>query len=91
MSRTLLIAAAALLPLAVPAHASERAFTRDGVTYTYTVTPKGDATVIEGRATGGSRFHLVVRDGWVSGFSGTTRVSFRAPQGNSDPLAVAGR
>jgi hypothetical protein len=76
------IAAAASLLLATPAIAKdgERSFTRDGVTYVYTSTTKGDAQILEGVAKpDNAKFRLVVRNGWVEGMAAGTRVSFRVP------------
>lgn len=80
MTKTFFAAAAAALTLASPALATERSFTRDGVTYEYTATAQGDARVLEGRASEGGTFRLVVRDGWVKGEVDGARVSFRAPK-----------
>ncbi|WP_448661145.1 hypothetical protein ACG3SL_10970 [Sphingomonas sp. CJ20] len=89
MARLIFAAAAATLALATPALAAERSFTHEGVTYTYTVTPKGDARVLEGTASQGGRFRFVVRDGWVSGFAGNARVSFRAPKSNTAVIVAS--
>lgn len=81
MSHFLFAAAAAVATLAAPAaFADERSFTRDGVTYTYTVTQKNDVQVLEGRADRGVAFRLTVKDGWVDGYVDRARVSFRAPK-----------
>lgn len=62
-------------------NAATRSFTRDGVTYVYTSTAKGDAQVLEGVAKpGNQKFRLVVRNGWVDGNASGTRVSFRVPK-----------
>ncbi|MET3712943.1 hypothetical protein SAMN03159338_3370 [Sphingomonas sp. NFR04] len=79
------IALAATLFAAAPAFAADnadaRSFTRDGVTYTYTSTTKGDVQVLEGVAKPGNQnFRLVVRNGWVDGNAAGTRVSFRVPK-----------
>lgn len=81
-TRNLFAAAAAVLTIAfaAPALAEERSFTHEGVTYAYTVTPKGDARVLEGKTSKGDRFRLIVKDGWVSGYAANARVSFRAPK-----------
>jgi hypothetical protein len=74
--KTFIIAAAAL---AVPAAAgaSERSFTRDGVTYVYTSTQRGDATVLTGKTLEtGSSYTLTVRGRRVTGTVGGTPVSF---------------
>lgn len=87
MARTLFAAAAATLAFATPALAGERTFTHEGVTYVYTVTPKGDARVLEGKSSTGGRFHLTVRNGWVDGYASNNRVSFRAPKGTNAVVA----
>ncbi|WP_313538245.1 hypothetical protein [Sphingomonas sp.] len=78
------IALAATLFAAAPAFAADndaRSFTRDGVTYTYTSTVKGDVKILEGVAKPGNQnFRLVVRNGWVDGNAAGTRVSFRVPK-----------
>jgi hypothetical protein len=73
--------AAALLSFAVntPAMARDAAtkFTHEGVSYTYTVTTVGDDTrIIEGTATPGSPFRLVVSGDRVSGKANGIPVSF---------------
>lgn len=90
MTKTFIAAAAAALTLAAPAFAAERSFTRDGVTYNYTMTEQDGARVLEGHASQGGKFRLVVRNGWVKGDVAGNRVSFRAPKGAS-PLQVAQR
>lgn len=87
MARILFAAAAATLAFATPALAGDRTFTHEGVTYVYTVTPKGDARVLEGKASSGGKFRLVVRNGWVDGYASNTRVSFRAPKNAEAVLA----
>ena len=74
--------AATLLSLAVisPVQAKEtpQTFTYEGVTYSYTVTEQNDSRrVIEGRATPGSTFRLVVSNGRVFGNANGMPVSFR--------------
>jgi hypothetical protein len=79
----LIFAATAAVFLASPALAqqSEHSFTRDGVTYTYTSTSKGDSQILEGSvAQTGDTFRLVVRNGWVSGKAAGANVSFRVPK-----------
>lgn len=90
MTKTIFAAAAVALTLATPALASERSFTRDGVTYTYTTVEQGDTRVLEGRASQGGKFRLVVRNGWVQGEVAGKPVAFRAPKGMR-PLQVAQR
>ena len=92
MTKFIFAATAALL-FATPAFANtaERSFTRDGVTYTYTSTTKGDAQILQGvvKPTGES-FHLVVRKGWVTGKAAGATVSFRVPK-SSRRVEVAQR
>lgn len=79
MSRIRIAAALFALGLATPALANdnEKSFTHDGVTYTYTATRTEDALVLEGVAEPlGGKFRLVVRDGKVTGYAGSARVSF---------------
>jgi len=76
----LLIATAAVIAFAAPATAKERVFTHEGVTYAYTAQPQGDALVLEGKASKGGKFRLVVKGDWVNGYAGGARVSFRAPK-----------
>jgi len=90
VTRTFFAAAAAVFALASPAVAEERSFTHEGVTYAYTVTPKGDARILEGKSSKGDKFRLVVKDGWVNGYAANTRVSFRAPKSGTQ-LQVAQR
>jgi len=79
-----------------PAFASEApaTFTRDGVTYTYTVEQIGNRRVIEGQATPGAPFRLVVSRNQVTGQANGVPVSFRvkpvADEAPSD-LAIASR
>ncbi|RYY26845.1 MAG: hypothetical protein EOP62_08785 [Sphingomonadales bacterium] len=80
MSRYLLAAVAATLTLAAPALANERTFTHEGVTYTYTSVQQGEARVLEGSASEGGDFRLTVKNGWVRGKVGGTRVSFQTPK-----------
>ena len=79
MKKTLLIAAATLFVSAVPAAAQDaesQSFTRDGVTYRYDVTQHDGYRVIEGRATPGTHFRLVVRGDRVTGRVNNRPVSF---------------
>ena len=74
-------AAALLASLAAPAVASDapatRSFVRDGQTFIYTSTKKGDRLVLEGRRLpSGSSFQFTVRNGRVTGHSGGVPVSF---------------
>lgn len=91
MTRTLIAAAAATIAFAAPAFGAERSFTHDGVTYHYTVSPKGEARVLEGKASTGSTFRLTVRDGWVNGYVANARVSFRAPKVGETAQVLAAR
>lgn len=90
MTRFLFAAAAATLAFASPASAGERQFKHDGVTYTYTTEVTGKARVLKGTVSGGSRFELIVEDGWVRGHVDGVRVSFAAPKKTST-VAVAAR
>lgn len=83
MTKTIFAAAALALTLASPGLASERSFKRDGVTYTYTTLDQGGARILEGRASEGSKFRLVVRNGWVQGQVAGKPVAFRAPKSTS--------
>ena len=76
-----LAAFALLATVAVPAVAKDaapkRTFPRDGQTYVYTATAKGDATVLSGRAyPSGGAFELTVRGSHVNGRSNGVPVSF---------------
>jgi len=89
-----IFAAAAALLVASPAFANEvaRSFTRDGVTYVYTSTTKGDVQVLEGTVQPtGEAFRLVVHKGWVTGKAAGTRVSFRVPKVSGGRVEVAQR
>lgn len=90
MTKTIFAAAVATLALASPALATERSFTRDGVTYNYSTTTQGDARVLEGHASQGGKFRLTVKNGWVKGYVAANPVSFRAPKG-LDTVQVAQR
>ena len=79
----LIFAATTAFLLASPAFAKEpeRSFTRDGLTYVYTSTTKGDAQILEGAVQQtGDTFRLTVRKGWVSGKAAGANVSFRVPK-----------
>ena len=91
MLKRLFGATAAFLTLATPALAHERSFTRDGVTYNYTVSDEGNARVLAGKASTGESFRLVLRNGWVSGYAASARVSFRAPRPTTSTVEVAQR
>lgn len=67
--------AVSLAPVAAAAERST--FTRDGTTYTYSVTQVRNARIIEGTGTDGNRYRLVVANGWVTGTSGAMSVRFR--------------
>jgi hypothetical protein len=64
--------------MAAPSHAEpvDHQFEYDGITYTYTETVEDDRTILEGHASPGGRFRLVVENGMVRGYSGVTRVRF---------------
>lgn len=78
--------AAAALAASFPAlaHAEgaapQNSFTRDGVTYTYTVETKGNLKVLRG-TDGAKSFALWVRDNHVSGTYGSSSVDFYVPKG----------
>lgn len=87
-----LITAAVLASLPAAAFATERSFTRDGVTYVYTAKRDGDATVLEGKALpGGSAYTLTVRGKKVTGQVGGTPVSFRIAKPLDAPVQTASR
>ena len=73
-----LIATLVVVPsLAAAATPEPHRFTRDGQTYIYTTTTNGSRQVIDGySANTGNRFHLIVRDGVVTGQSGGQPVAF---------------
>ena len=75
---TAALLAAIVIPTAASAEdAPKRSFTRDGQTYVYTSTDKGDKTVLSGRAyPSGRDFSLTVRGSHVRGFAGGVPVSF---------------
>lgn len=78
MFKTIFTAAAVLAALPVAAHAEgARSFSHEGVDYVYTTAQKGDATVLEGTASGGLPFRLVVSGSRVSGTYNFYPVSFR--------------
>jgi hypothetical protein len=77
--RLFLAAASLSLAFAAPATAGEKAhsFTHEGVRYEYTSTKSDEGVVLEGYAKPvGGKFRLVVRNGRVTGYVGTARVSF---------------
>ena len=81
MTKFLFAAAAAALTFTAPAAiAGDRTFTHEGVTYTYSVTSKDKAQVLEGKTSEGGAFRLSVKNGWVDGYVNDSRVSFRAPK-----------
>jgi hypothetical protein len=87
---TKLFAAAALIAsIAAPAFAKDapqqKTFTRDGETFTYVATEKKDATILTGRSASGRDFRLVVRNGYVHGFSGNVPVFFSVPKATTRP------
>ncbi|MCP3731159.1 hypothetical protein M9978_12040 [Sphingomonas sp. MG17] len=84
MTKTLILAAA-LFAVPAAASASERSFTRDGVTYTYSSAQKGANTVITGKTSTGSAYTLTVRGKRVTGLVGGAPVSFTIAK----PLAGA--
>lgn len=78
MLRKLIFAAAALvaLPASAQAESVTRAFTYDGVDYTYTTNMTGDVRAVEGIAGNGKRFKLIVRGSRVSGTFNNRPVHF---------------
>lgn len=79
------LAATAALSIAAAAHdAAPHRFTRDGETFVYTSTAHDARQVIDGYSrTSGSRFHLIVRNGLVSGTMNGQQVSFRVADASS--------
>jgi hypothetical protein len=76
----------AILSSVATAPAMAESFTRDGVTYDYSVRTVGAATLISGTiVNSGQPFRLRLRDGRVTGQVGAWPVSFKA-----DTTAVAG-
>ena len=88
------IAALFLLSAAMPALAKDEpvSFTRDGVTYSYTETQVGKATLIKGTGEFGTPFYLIVRGNRVLGHANGVQVSFLLPakSARGDALIVAG-
>lgn len=77
MFKTVFIAAAAVAALPVAAHAEDaRSFSHEGTDYVYTAEQKGKATVIEGTASNGAPFRLVVVGNRVNGIYNYQNVSF---------------
>ena len=91
MTKLLIAAAAAAIAFAAPAFATERQFTHEGVTYVYTSTQTGKGLVLEGKASQGGKFRLVVKGDWVAGYVGGTPVSFRTPKRETGAVVVAQR
>lgn len=88
MIKTLIAASVLSLAAISGAQAKEQpaSFTHEGVDYTYTVKQISDTRrVIEGYATPGSSFRLVVSNGRVVGTSNGSPVSFRV----QDTIAIA--
>jgi uncharacterized protein (DUF2141 family) len=83
------ILAAALLTVPAAASATERSFTRDGVTYTYTTAKQGQKTVITGKTSQGSAYTLAVRGTRVSGVVGGTPVAFTIDKPLAGAVATA--
>jgi hypothetical protein len=91
VTKLLIATAAAAIAFAAPATAKERVFTHEGVTYAYTATPSDAGLVLEGKASKGGKFRLVVKGDWVNGYAGGTRVTFRAPKPQDAAVLVAQR
>lgn len=92
MRKTIAIAAAVAAALTstigMAAEARQR-FTHDGLTYVYTAKQAGDRQIIDGRRfPSGAAFHLVVRDGRVSGVSGGVPVTFKLAEARGAKAAV---
>ena len=69
----------AILSSVAAAPAMAESFTRDGVTYNYSVRTVGPATLISGTiVNSGQAFRLRLRDGRVTGQVGAWSVSFKA-------------
>lgn len=79
MSRLFFVAVAAAATFASPAMAHDREFSRDGITFKYSVEQDGDTRILRGRASEGSTFRLTVRGDRVSGVFGASRVAFSVP------------
>jgi len=91
VTKLLFAAAAAVLTFTAPAaFAGDRTFTHEGVTYTYSVTVKDKAQILEGKTNEGGEFRFSVKNGWVDGYVNDTRVSFRAPKEKA-PAQIAQR
>lgn len=82
--------AAAFIPSSLLAQTAQHRFTRDGTSYTYSISPaRGGRQVIEGhRLPGGSAFRLVVSGDRVDGISGGQPVSFRTPRNGPSEIAA---
>ena len=93
MTKILTAAAAALVTLSAAAPAAETTrFTRDGVTYVYTTTHQGDATILAGRSvTDGSPFELTVRGTRVTGIVDRQRVAFSIDKPLDAPVELTQR
>lgn len=80
MFKTIFAATALFVVTASPVVAQDavtQTFTRDGETYAYTATDKGDRVLLDGRrVSDGSRFHLSVRGDHIDGISNGVPVSF---------------
>lgn len=91
MFKTVLTAAVAILAT-VPAMAQADPvvqFSHDGVNYTYTAKKQGEATIINGHASTGAPFRLIVRGERVSGTYNNRSVNFtRAQTDQADTLAA---
>ena len=73
--------AAAFASTAATAGEPTRRFTRDGETYAYTISAKGNRVVLTGICeTTGASFELIVRGDRVSGVAAGVPVSFRVAE-----------
>ena len=77
MFKALFAAAVSLVAIPAVAHADEaRAFSHEGVNYTYSTEQKGDVTVIRGATAAGIPFRLYVKGDRVTGNYNSRNVSF---------------
>jgi hypothetical protein len=90
------LTATLVLAVASPALADEAqksSFTHEGITYTYSQTKVGKATIIEGQAKPGQKFRFVKSGKQVTGTFNGSAVSFRTDEliaytpSNAIPLA----
>lgn len=89
MIKTVFTAALALAAVApAAAQASEaRAFSHEGVNYSYTTQQRGKVTVINGATKDGTPFRLYVKNGKVTGTYNNHDVSFTTAEATKANLA----